>query len=67
MPQTREAIQHSRAAKTPIIVAVNKIDKPDADLDRVRTELSKEEVIPEDWGGEDIFVNVSAKTGEGLD
>jgi translation initiation factor IF-2 len=67
MPQTREAIQHSRAAGTPIIVAINKIDKPDADLDRVRTELSKEEVIPEDWGGEDIFVNVSAKTGEGLD
>ncbi len=67
MPQTKEAIQHSRAAGTPIIVAVNKIDKPDADLDRVRTELSKEEVIPEDWGGEDIFVNVSAKTGEGVD
>jgi translation initiation factor IF-2 len=67
MPQTREAIQHSRAAGTPIIVAINKIDKPDADLDRVRTELSKEEVIPEDWGGEDIFVNVSAKTGEGID
>jgi translation initiation factor IF-2 len=67
MPQTKEAIQHSRAAGTPIIVAVNKIDLPDADLDRVRTELSKEKVIPEDWGGEDIFVNVSAKTGEGLD
>ncbi|MBT8049168.1 MAG: translation initiation factor IF-2, partial [Gammaproteobacteria bacterium] len=67
MPQTREAIQHSRAAGTPIIVAINKIDKPDADLDRVKTELSKEEVIPEDWGGEDIFVNVSAKTGEGID
>ena len=67
MPQTKEAIQHSRAAGTPIIVAVNKIDIPDADPDRVRTELSKEEVIPEDWGGEDIFVNVSAKTGEGLD
>jgi translation initiation factor IF-2 len=67
MPQTKEAIQHARAAETPIIVAVNKIDKPDADLDRVRTELSKEEVIPEDWGGEDIFVNVSAKTGEGID
>jgi translation initiation factor IF-2 len=67
MPQTKEAIQHSRAAGTPIIVAVNKIDKPDADLDRVRTELSKEEVIPEDWGGEDIFVNVSAITGEGVD
>jgi len=67
MPQTREAIQHARAANTPIIVAVNKIDKPDADIDRVRTELSKEEVIPEEWGGEDIFVNVSAKTGEGID
>jgi len=67
MPQTREAIQHSRAAGTPIIVAINKIDKPDADLDKVKTELSKEEVIPEDWGGEDIFVNVSAITGEGID
>jgi len=67
MPQTKEAIQHARAAKTPIIVAINKIDRPEADLDRVRTELSKEEVIPEDWGGEDIFVNVSAKTGEGID
>jgi len=67
MPQTKEAIHHARAAGTPIIVAVNKIDKPNADPDRVRTELSKEEVIPEDWGGEDIFVNVSAKTGEGID
>jgi translation initiation factor IF-2 len=67
MPQTKEAIHHARAANTPIIVAVNKIDKPDADPDRVRTELSKEEVIPENWGGEDIFVNVSAKTGEGID
>jgi translation initiation factor IF-2 len=67
MPQTREAIQHARAAGTPIIVAVNKIDRPDADPDRVRTDLSKEEVIPEEWGGEDIFVNVSAKTGEGVD
>jgi translation initiation factor IF-2 len=67
MPQTREAIQHARAAETPIIVAVNKIDKPEADLDRVRTDLSKEEVISEEWGGEHIFVNVSAKTGEGID
>ena len=67
MPQTREAIQHSRAAGTPIIVAINKIDKPDADLDRVKTELSKEEVISEEWGGSDIFANVSAKTGEGID
>ena len=67
MPQTKEAIQHARAAGVPIIVAVNKIDKEDADLDRVKTELSKEEVIAEDWGGEDIFVYVSAKTGEGID
>jgi translation initiation factor IF-2 len=67
MPQTREAIQHARAAGTPIIVAINKIDKPDADIDRVRTELSKEEVISEEWGGQDIFVPVSAKTGEGVD
>jgi translation initiation factor IF-2 len=67
MPQTREAIQHARAAGTPIIVAINKIDKPDADVDRVRTELSKEEVISEEWGGQDIFVPVSAKTGEGVD
>jgi len=67
MPQTKEAIQHARAAETPIIVAVNKIDRPEADVDRVRTELSKEEVIPEDWGGKDIFINVSAKTGEGID
>jgi translation initiation factor IF-2 len=67
MPQTREAIQHARAAGVPIIVAVNKIDKPNADIDRVKTELSKEEVIAEDWGGQDIFVYVSAKTGEGID
>ncbi|HKJ18182.1 MAG TPA: translation initiation factor IF-2 [Xanthomonadales bacterium] len=66
MPQTKEAIQHSRAADVPIIVAVNKTDKPEADIDRVKNELSKEEVIPEDWGGEDIFVNVSAKTGDGI-
>jgi translation initiation factor IF-2 len=51
MPQTKEAIQHARAAEVPILVAVNKIDKPDADIERVKTELSKEEVIPEDWGG----------------
>jgi translation initiation factor IF-2 len=67
MPQTKEAIQHARAAETPIIVAVNKIDRPEADIDRVRTDLAKEEVIPEDWGGKDIFINVSAKTGEGVD
>jgi translation initiation factor IF-2 len=67
MPQTVEAIQHARAAGVPIVVAVNKIDKPEADPDRVRTELSKHDVIPEEWGGETIFVNVSARTGAGID
>ncbi|MBP6514024.1 MAG: translation initiation factor IF-2 [Steroidobacteraceae bacterium] len=67
MPQTREAIQHARAAGTKIVVAVNKIDKGDADPERVRTELSKEGVIPDAWGGDCQFVNVSAKTGEGID
>ena len=67
MPQTKEAIQHARAAGVPLIVAVNKIDKPDADLERVKSELSKEEVIAEDWGGEELFVPVSAITGEGIE
>ena len=67
MPQTVEAIQHARAAGVPIVVAVNKIDKADADPDRVRTELSKHDVIPEEWGGQTIFVNVSARTGAGID
>jgi translation initiation factor IF-2 len=67
MPQTVEAIQHARAAGVPIVVAVNKIDKSDADPDRVRTELAKQEVIPEAWGGENMFVNVSARTGAGID
>jgi translation initiation factor IF-2 len=67
MPQTIEAIQHARAAGVPIVVAVNKIDKPEADLDRVRQELAKHDVIPEDWGGENIFVPVSARTGQGVD
>ncbi|MDX1626196.1 MAG: translation initiation factor IF-2 [Wenzhouxiangellaceae bacterium] len=67
MPQTKEAIQHARAAGVPLIVAVNKIDKPDADPDRVKNELSAEEVVPEDWGGQEIFVPVSAITGEGVD
>jgi translation initiation factor IF-2 len=67
MPQTIEAIQHARAANVPIVVAVNKIDKSDADPDRVRTELAKQEVIPEEWGGQNIFVNVSARTGAGID
>jgi translation initiation factor IF-2 len=67
MPQTIEAIQHARAAGVPIVVAVNKIDKSDADPDRVRTELAKYDVIPEDWGGQNIFVKVSARSGEGID
>jgi translation initiation factor IF-2 len=67
MPQTIEAIQHAKAAGVPIVVAVNKIDKGDADPDRVRTELSKHEVIAEEWGGNNMFVSVSAKTGQGID
>jgi translation initiation factor IF-2 len=67
MPQTIEAIQHAKAAGVPIVVAVNKIDKGDADPDRVRTELSKHEVIAEEWGGSNMFVSVSAKTGQGID
>ena len=67
MPQTEEAIQHARAGSVPLIVAINKIDKADADPDRVKQELSKFEVIPEEWGGDTMFVNLSAKTGEGVD
>ncbi len=67
MPQTLEAINHSRAAKVPIIVAVNKIDKANADLDRVRRELAENGLTPEDWGGDTIFVNVSAKQKQGID
>ncbi|MFW2404816.1 MAG: translation initiation factor IF-2 [Gammaproteobacteria bacterium] len=66
-PQTEEAIQHAKAAGVPIVVAVNKVDKPDSDPDRVRNELSAKEVVPEDWGGDTLFVNVSAQTGEGID
>jgi len=67
MPQTKEAIQHANAAGVPLVIAVNKIDKEDADPDRVKTELAALEVVPEDWGGDNIFVNVSAITGEGID
>ncbi len=67
MPQTVEAIEHARAAEVPLIVAVNKMDKPEANPDNVRQGLSQHEVIPEDWGGETQFVPVSAKTGEGID
>ncbi len=66
-PQTIEAIQHAKAAGVPIIVAVNKMDKPEADPDRVKNELSAYEIISESWGGENMFVNISAKTGTGID
>jgi translation initiation factor IF-2 len=67
MPQTKEAIQHAKAAGVPLVVAVNKIDKPEADPDRVKNELAQQDVIPEDWGGDTMFAHVSAKTGEGVD
>ncbi|MDA8390458.1 MAG: translation initiation factor IF-2, partial [Gammaproteobacteria bacterium] len=67
MPQTVEAIHHARNAGVPIVVAVNKIDKPQADMDRVKQELVAHEVVPEEWGGSDIFVPVSAKTGQGIE
>ena len=67
MPQTREAIQHSKAAGVPMIVAITKVDKPDADLDSVKSALSKEEVFVEDWGGDVQCVGVSAHTGAGID
>jgi len=66
-PQTVEAVQHSKAAGVPMVVAVNKIDKPEADAERVKNELSQYEVIPEDWGGDTQFIEVSAKTGQGID
>src|SRR5690349_12664714 len=67
MPQTREAIKHAKAAKVPMVVAVTKMDKPQSDIERVKTEMSKEEVIPEDWGGDTQFVGVSAHSGQGID
>ncbi len=67
MPQTIEAVQHAKAAGVPVVVAVNKIDKPEADPDRVKNELTQYGIIPEEWGGENMFVNVSAKTGIGID
>jgi translation initiation factor IF-2 len=67
MPQTVEAVLHAKSAGVPIVVAVNKIDLENADPERVRNELSQHEVIAEDWGGEQLFVNVSARTGEGVD
>jgi translation initiation factor IF-2 len=67
MPQTREAVEHSRAAGVPIVVAVNKVDKADADPERVKQELTGLNVVPEEWGGDTQFVAVSAKTGQGID
>jgi translation initiation factor IF-2 len=67
MPQTVEAIHHAKAGKVPIIVAMTKIDKPEANPERIRQELVVQEVVPEDWGGETMFVEVSAKTGQGID
>ncbi len=66
-PQTKEAVQHARAAGVPIVIAVNKIDKTGADPERVKNEMAALEVVPEDWGGDTMFIPVSAKTGEGVD
>ncbi len=67
MPQTKEAIDHAKAANVPIIVAVNKIDKPNSNPERVLTEMSNYGIVPDSWGGDTMFVNISAKTGEGID
>jgi translation initiation factor IF-2 len=67
MPQTKEAIHHAKSAKVPIVVAMNKIDKPEANVERLKSELVAEEVVPEDFGGDSPFVPVSAKTGQGVD
>ena len=67
MPQTVEAIHHAKAAKVPVVVAVNKVDKPEANPERIRQELAAQQVVPEEWGGDTMFVDVSAKTGKGID
>lgn len=67
MPQTKEAIEHSKAAGVPMIVAINKIDKENADQEKVKNDLAANDVVPEDWGGDTIFVPISALTGEGID
>ena len=67
MPQTKEAIAHAKAGNVPLVVAINKIDKPEANPDRVKQELVANEVIPEDYGGDVLFVCVSAKSGQGID
>jgi translation initiation factor IF-2 len=66
MPQTEEAVKHAKAANVPIIVAINKIDKPSIDLERIKSELAAKDVIPEEWGGDTQFINVSAHTGAGI-
>jgi len=67
MPQTLEAIDHARAAAVPVVIAVNKVDKPESDPTRVRTELSEHGLQPQEWGGDALFIDISAKTGEGVD
>jgi len=67
MPQTIEAVHHAKAGNVPVVVAVNKIDKPEANAERVKQELSAQGVVPEEWGGDTMFVEVSAKTGQGID
>jgi len=67
MPQTVEAIHHAKAGKVPVVVAVNKIDKPEANPERIRQELASQQVVPEEWGGDTMFVDVSAKSGKGID
>ena len=67
MPQTVEAINHAKAAEIPIIVAVNKMDLPGANVEKIKEELTEHELVPEEWGGETIFVPISAKKGEGID
>ena len=67
MPQTKEAIEHAQSAKVPIIVAVNKIDKENADPDKVIGDLSQHNIVPEEWGGDTICVKISAHTGQGVD
>ena len=67
MPQTIEAVRHAKAAEVPMLVAVNKIDKPESNVERIKQELSAQGVVPEDWGGDTQFIEVSAKTGQGID
>jgi len=66
MPQTKEAVNHARSANIPMVVAINKIDKPEANIDKVRRELAELQLVPEEWGGDTIFANISAKTGAGV-